>query len=146
MECHNVGRLRVDTLDNVNLARVGPVGSKHPKGRPGSGDATGHVFKVRNEEAVGKGLLRRETNRPATVRGVLGLMVYTHKDLAVDKTGQSLIVGSLRINVFDKAVSWVVRVEEIPSIEEVGSVVGDIERVLGVNGALEYGSKAKGNK
>ena len=53
MHGHLVSALRVDALDDVDFARVGPIGASHPEGGPGATDATGHVRKVYNDESVG---------------------------------------------------------------------------------------------
>lgn len=59
--------LGVDAFENVNLAVSWPLGAKHPKGRPCSADATGHVGDVGNDQAACKGLVRCDTDRLAAV-------------------------------------------------------------------------------
>ena len=98
VEGHLVGGILVHTLDDVNLAVVGPVGAKHPANheisfristismfheniqcRPGTADATGHVLQIQNHQtlivSVGAGQTNTVTARAAGHIGVVNANV-----------------------------------------------------------------------
>lgn len=53
MHRHRVLGLIVDSLNDVDLAGIGPVGARHPEGGPDAASGGRHVFEVEDDETVG---------------------------------------------------------------------------------------------
>lgn len=51
MQGYGVGRLVVDTFDDVDLAGIGPVGTEHPEGRPDTA-ASRHMGNIGYEQSL----------------------------------------------------------------------------------------------
>lgn len=98
---HGIAALLVDTLDDIDLSVVGPVGADGPESRPGATDGAGHVGKVKNEQALVVGGSRGQTDTLATTsRGSVGV-VNTNVGavtLGSDQTGTG---GSVLVDVGD---------------------------------------------
>ena len=145
MEGHAIFLVRVDTLDNIDLAAIRPrrVYSVRPEGGPGAA-SLGHVGKVTDEEAVVVGLLAFDTDGGTAVGADLFSVVGAEVDASGKEPGKTLVVGGLGGNVVDKTVGWVRLVDEVEVVEEVllGEVVDQLV-VLG-SGQTGEGSGGKG--
>lgn len=119
---HGVCGLLVGALEDVDLARVGPVGAEHPEGGPGAAGRGGHVRDVGDEEAVRVGGLGGEAHRGPALGGDVGV-VDVHEDLGVGGGGEAAGGGVVGGEVGDEAVGGVWVGEVVEGGEEVGGVV-----------------------
>ena len=85
MHGHLVLGALADTLDDVDFATVGPIGTCHPEGGPDAAGTTGHVGKVQYHKAVGVACFGSQADRvTSTARCGIGVV----------DTPAGLIVGS----------------------------------------------------
>lgn len=115
MEGHGIGGLGIDALDDVDLARVGPVGAKRPEGRPLTAGAAGHMSEVENDEACIVRLFGGDADRVAATAGGNVLTVHAHVDgivLGADQAGR--LSGGL-VDVVHIAMSGVIGLEIVVS-------------------------------
>lgn len=124
---HLVCLLQVDTLDDINLAVVGPVLTDGPEGGPCAANATRHVLDIDDIQTLCVVLFRLDpyglTAGPVGVQGVL--VVDTHIEAtARSDFDQTRLFSAALVDVRDIAVSWVSCVEEIPVIDETFALPG----------------------
>ena len=67
VESHSVGSLGVNSLDNVDLAVVGPIRSQGPERRPSAADGAWHVLQVKNDQARVVSRFALKANARATI-------------------------------------------------------------------------------
>lgn len=125
-----VGRLRVDALDDVDLARARPVRAEAPQRGPRAAP-DGHVRDVGDEEHVGVGLVGRDARGGAPGGRVAGLVVGAEVDAALGVAGQARCGGGGGALVVDEAVGGVRAGVEGELVKEVGACVAVLERVRG---------------
>ena len=64
-----------NTLDNVNFAAVGPIGTCHPERRPNAAGTTGHVGEIQHHKTTSVARFGGQADRiPATARGGVGVI------------------------------------------------------------------------
>lgn len=145
---HGVGLGLVDALEDVDLARVRPVGSYGPEGRPDAALIFGGVGDVSDEETLRIALLRDDASGIATGIGrALDLGVGTEIDGVVGVAGQRLGVGLDGRVVLDESVGGVGLAEEVETLEEAGGVVVVLQRIGSVGGVLGCAAEpAKGQQ
>ena len=100
--------LVADTLDDVDLAAVGPVGARHPEGGPDPAGGTGHVLEVEDDEAVRVLFLARHADGVAATAGTSFGGVRLDRDDAVVHTDEAGVLGRTAVDVVDVAVGWVI--------------------------------------
>ena len=49
---HLILGVEADTLDDVDFAAVGPVGARHPEGRPDTTGSAGHMSEIQDDETM----------------------------------------------------------------------------------------------
>lgn len=119
---------RVNSFDNINLARVRPAAilAEHPKGGPETAallGRRGHVSNVGDEETLGVRLLGVDTRGAAARVGVQGLVVRSEIDAAVGVTGERGRVGRRGGVVLDETIGGIRAAVEVESVKEAGGVV-----------------------
>lgn len=137
-----VGRLRVDALEDVDLALVGPVVAVRPERGPGPA-ALGHVSNVGDEEHARIGLAGGDAHRGAPVGGVLGRVVGAEVDATVLCFGQLGALGSAGAQILNEAVGRVRLVKEGELVEKVVRVVAGLQGV-GIRSRKPAGGKQEG--
>lgn len=125
-----VGRLRVDTLDNVNLAGARPVWAKGPERRPCAA-SDGHVCHVGDEEHVGVGLVGGDACGGTSVGRVAGLVVGSQVDATLGVASQTRGRGLAGALVVHEAVGGISAGVEGEFVKKVGAGVAVLERVRG---------------
>lgn len=98
---HGIAALLVDTLDDINLSVGGPVGADGPERRPGAAHGTGHVGKVKDEQALVVGGSRGQTDTLATTSGGSVGVVNTNVGAVTLRSDQTGTGGSVLVDVGD---------------------------------------------
>jgi len=120
VESGGVDSIGVDTLDDIDLTSVGPVGSNQPPCWPGS-TSSGHVVQINNEQSRVPGLSGGDSDGFATSsRSNVG-RVRLDQDLARSCRNEASSLGiGLREEVHI-SMGGVPGSEEIPASEEVSA-------------------------
>ena len=109
MHGHRVLGLIVDSLDDVDLTRVGPVGASHPEGGPDAASGGRHVFEVEDDEAVGVLGLGGDADGVAAAAGGRGSGgIGLDGDLVVGGGNEVRGLSGGLVDVVDVAVGWVI--------------------------------------
>ena len=109
MHGHRVLGLIVDSLDDVDLPRVGPVGAGHPEGRPDAASGGRHVFEVEDDEAMGVlGFGGNADGVAAATGGWGGGGIRLDGDLIVGGGDEVRGLSGGLVDVVDVAVGWII--------------------------------------
>lgn len=109
MHGHRVLGLIVDSLDDVDLTGVGPVGAGHPKGGPDAASGGRHVFEVEDDETMGVLGLGGDADGVAAATGGWGRgRIGLDGDLVVRGGDEVRGLGGGLVDVVDVAVGWIV--------------------------------------
>ena len=107
MQGEGISSLAVDTLDDVDFPRAGPVWAIQPKRRPRT-TAFGHMIEVQDDEGVVVRLLALDTHgiAPTACASVCGVGGHTDSVICSgEQTGGLCFVEGHIIHV---AISWIV--------------------------------------
>ena len=100
--------LVADTLDDVDLAAVGPVGTRHPEGWPDPAGGAGHVLEIEDDEAVRVLFLACHADGVAPTAGTSFGGVRFDRDNAVVHTDEAGVLGRAAVDVVDVAMGWII--------------------------------------
>lgn len=101
-----IGRLTVDTLDDVDFARVRPVGAKEPECRPRAA-ALWHMVEIKDNEAMVVGLLALEADAGSPATRSNTRVIGAHPHAASIGAVEAISLGSRLRNVVDVAVGGI---------------------------------------
>ena len=105
---HSVLTLKVDTLDNIDFATVGPVGTSHPEGWPDAAGCAGHVLEVKGYQTMGVLLFACDADGvSATARGYIRVVGSNGYDAIVD-ANEARVLGRALVYVVHVAMGGVI--------------------------------------
>jgi hypothetical protein len=127
--------LQVHAFDDVDLARIWPVGAKSPECRPDAAGATWHMGDISNEETLCVCPVGSDTHRVAATSWIHDLVINTQIDCSIGEAREAALVCSNGALVVDKPASRVCAREEAELGEEVGVVERIDDGIRGLCGA-----------
>lgn len=120
MQSHGVVSLIVDAFDDIDLARIRPVGTNHPESWPRSTRTARHVRKIEDHESGIVHSIAGQSDALAPGSGCL-LAVCAELHAARGVADQPSLLGSTLVNVLNEAFCWIGSSEELEFAEELAS-------------------------